>query len=119
MSRRQFSEDSKALLFWREEGDEKSFTDWRIKVEVEIKDDCSEAKVTIYNVHRLVLAGGPKQSGYFKALLQSDSFSENTDGMSTVKLPADIAQHFPDFLDYLYAQPVETSSSSSLRIGSR
>jgi len=91
MSRRQFSEDSKALLFWREEGDEKSFSDWRIKVE----------------------------SGYFKALLQSDSFSENTDGMSTVKLPADIAQHFPDFLDYLYAQPVETSSSSSLRIGSR
>jgi hypothetical protein len=104
----ELSEDSKALLFWREEGDEKSFSDWRIKVEVEKTDDCSEAKVTIYNVHRLMLAGGPKHSGYFKALLQSDSFSENTDGMSTVKLPADIAQHFPDFLDYVYAQPVDS-----------
>eukprot|EP00984_Skeletonema_dohrnii_P029546 scaffold20284_cov126-Skeletonema_dohrnii-CCMP3373.AAC.3 len=104
----ELSEDSKALLFWRHEGEEKSFSDWKIKVEAETTEDCSEENVTIYNVHRFALAMGPKKSGYFEALLQSDSYTENSDCMSTVKLPKEVAKQFPDFLDYLYAQPLES-----------
>ena len=61
----ELSEDSRALLFWRHEGEGKSFSDWKIKVEAETTDDddeCSEENVTIYNVHRLTLAMGPKKS---------------------------------------------------------
>eukprot|EP00985_Skeletonema_marinoi_P009679 scaffold4506_cov82-Skeletonema_marinoi.AAC.4 len=107
----ELSEDSRALLFWRHEGEGKSFSDWKIKVEAETTDDddeCSEENVTIYNVHRLTLAMGPKKSDYFEALLQSDSYSENSDCMSTVKLPKEVAKQFPGFLDYLYAQPLES-----------
>ena len=104
----ELSEDSRALLFWRHEGEGKSFSDWKIKVEAETTEDCREENVTIYNVHRFALAMGPKKSGYFEALLQSDSYSENSDCMSTVKLPKEIAKQFPEFLDYLYAQPLES-----------
>lgn len=108
----ELSEDSKALLFWRDDKDGmSSFSDWKIKVEVEKTedDDCSEEMVTAYNVHRFALAMGPKKSGYFEALLQSDCYSENSDCVSTVKLPEKIAKDIPDFLDYLYAQPLESS----------
>eukprot|EP00984_Skeletonema_dohrnii_P001700 scaffold556_cov117-Skeletonema_dohrnii-CCMP3373.AAC.3 len=104
----ELSEDSKALLFWRHEGEGKSFSDWKIKVEAETTEDCRETNATIYNVHRLTLAMGPKKSGYFEALLQSDSYSENSDCTSTVKLPKEVGKQFPEFLDYLYAQPVES-----------
>lgn len=70
--------------------------------------EAGEETVTIYNVHRLVLARGPKKCGYFEALLQSDCFSENSECMCTVNLPQEIAAHFPDFLDYLYAQPSDS-----------
>ena len=99
-------EDSKALLLWRQEVIEKSFSDWRIKVVAET--DAGEEAVTIYNVHRVTLASGPKKCGYFEALLQSDCFSENSECMCTVKLSQEIAAHFPDFLDYLYAQPFDS-----------
>ncbi|KAL7450821.1 hypothetical protein ACHAWC_002672 [Mediolabrus comicus] len=101
----QMGEDSKALLLWRER-DENSFSDWRIKVVAEAGG--SGGKVTIYNVHRFALAKGPKKCGYFEALLQSDCFSENSECMCTVKLSEEIAAHFPDFLDYLYAQPSDS-----------
>ena len=109
----ELSEDSKALLFWRDEENGQRFSDWKIKVEAEKsnRDDCSEEAetVTTYNVHRLMLAMGPKKSGYFEALLQSDCYSESSDRVSTVKLPEKVAKHFPDFLDYLYAQPQESN----------
>ncbi|KAL7527427.1 hypothetical protein ACHAWF_002170 [Thalassiosira exigua] len=103
----ELGEDSKALLLWREKGGEKTFTDWRIKVVVETEEGCEE-KVTTYNVHRTALALGPTKCGYFEALLESDSFSENSECTSTVKFPQEIAAHFPIFLDYLYAQPMES-----------
>ncbi len=85
----------------------------RSKLKKTEDDDCSEGSegtmVTVYNVHRLALAMGPKKSGYFEALLQSDCYSENSDCVSTVKLPEKIAKQFPDFLDYLYAQPLESA----------
>ncbi len=108
----ELSDDSKALLFWRDDKDgTSSFSDWKIRVEVERTedDDCSEEMVTVYNVHRLALAMGPKKSDYFEALIQSDCYSENSDSVSSVKLPEKITKDFPDFLDYLYAQPLESS----------
>ncbi|KAL7490996.1 hypothetical protein ACHAWT_000484 [Skeletonema menzelii] len=109
----ELSEDSKALLFWRDEENDKCFSDWKIKVEAhksdDGKDDCSEESAAIYNVHRFAIALGPKKSGYFEALLQSDCYRENSDCVSTVKLPEKVAKQFPDFLDYLYAQPLESN----------
>ena len=109
--KRELSEDSKALLFWRDEENGNNFSDWKIKVEA-LKSDCdgcSEGTVTMYNVHRLTLAKGPKKSGYFEALLHSDCYSESSDRMSTVQLPEMVAKQFPDFLDYLYAQPQDSN----------
>ena len=56
----QMGEDSKALLLWRRDGNETSlFSDWRIKVVAET--EAGEEKMTIYNVHRVTLASGPKK----------------------------------------------------------
>ena len=105
------SENSKALLFWRDEENGKYFSDWKINIEADKSDcdDCSEeTTVTVYDVHRLVLAMGPQKSGYFEALFQSGCYSESSNRVSTVKLPEMAAKQFPDFLDYLYAQPQDS-----------
>jgi len=94
------SEDSKALLLWRQDKDE-SFSDWTIEVSV-----ANKSKV-LYHVHKTCLATGPKKSGYFEALLKSGRFSESTNNISQVDLPEDVAVGFPAFLDYLYSQPYE------------
>jgi hypothetical protein len=65
------------------ETDKKTFS-WKIKVVVET--DKLE-KPTIYNVHRVALAMGPKKSGYFEALFHLDSFSESSECINTVTLP--------------------------------
>jgi len=95
------SEASKALLTWREG----EFSDWKIKV-VSTAEDCETS--AIYNVHRVMLATGPKKSGYFEALFKSESFKENKECMSTVTLPTDAAAQLPDFLDFMYCQPLES-----------
>ncbi len=89
-------EESKALLFWRED-DKKSFSDWKIKVVTETEEGNENA--TIYSVHRVALAMGPIKSGYFEAL-----FNESSESMNTVTLSAEVAAHFPYFLDYIYSQ---------------
>lgn len=61
-------------------------------------------------MHKVTLAIGPKRSGYFEALLKSGQFSESTNNTSVVELPMEIANYFPDFLDYLYAPPHECAS---------
>ena len=94
------SEASKALLTWREG----EFSDWKIKVLTDEEDATS----TTYSIHRHMLATGPKKSGYFEALFKSESFSENSECMSTVTLPIDVAAQFSDFLDFMYCQPLES-----------
>eukprot|EP00985_Skeletonema_marinoi_P016811 scaffold9077_cov92-Skeletonema_marinoi.AAC.4 len=98
-------EESKALLIWRED-DEKSFSDWKIKVVAEGEDEGNE-NATVYSVHRSVLALGPKKSGYFEALFNESS----SDCVTTVKLSEEVAAHFPHFLDYMYSQPVESKAT--------
>eukprot|EP00984_Skeletonema_dohrnii_P020370 scaffold9897_cov71-Skeletonema_dohrnii-CCMP3373.AAC.2 len=99
-------EESKALLIWRED-DDKSFSDWKIKVVAEGEDEGNE-NATVYSVHRSVLALGPKKSDYFEALF---NFNESSsDCMTTVKLSEEVAAHFPHFLDYMYSQPLESKA---------
>ena len=107
LTRTTLGDESKALLFWRT-SDEKSFSDWTIKVVTEKEDGIEDSMM--YNVHRVALALEPKKSGYFEALLQSDSFSESSECMNTVTLPEELAAHFPDFLDYMYSQPLESKA---------
>ena len=57
-----------------------------------------------YNVHRHMLATGPRKSGYFETmLLSSGQYQESGNSMSTIELPADVVSAFPTFLDYFYA----------------
>ena len=98
------SEASKELLLWRLDKEE-SFSDWTI--EVSIEEEKNEIRKATYHVHRNVLGLGPKKSGYFETLLKSGQFSESSNSVSVVELPAYVAQEFDVFLDYMYAQPFE------------
>ena len=99
------SEESQELLLWRLDKDE-SFSDWTIEVSDINNNGESNSKKT-YHVHKNILGLGPKKSGYFEAILKSGQFSESCNSTSVVELPSDIAACFPDFLDYMYAQPSE------------
>ena len=92
------SEMGRECLTWRLEN-QKSFSDWTIVVS---SDDGSIDPV-MYNVHRNILATGPKKSGYFESMLSSGQFQEQSSSTSPIALPVDIALAFPLFLDYLYA----------------
>jgi len=92
------SEMGRECLTWRLEN-QKSFSDWTIVVS---SDDGSIDPV-MYNVHRNILATGPKKSGYFESMLSSGQFQEQSSSTSPIALPVGIASAFPLFLDYLYA----------------
>lgn len=93
------SKEGKEHCTWRLDKD-KSFSDWTIVVS---SDNGSDDSVE-YNVHRHILATGPRKSGYFESmLLSSGQFQEQSSSTSPIELPADIASGFPSFLDYLYA----------------
>ena len=96
-------EESRALLIWRR-SEEESFSDWKIKVVAGTIDDSNET-ATVYNVHRSILATGPKKSSYFEAL-----FKESSESISTEELSEDEAAQFPHFLDYMYSQPAESKA---------
>ena len=101
------SEESKELLLWRLDKDE-SFSDWTIEVSVANNNgENNDVVKTIYHVHKSTLGLGPKKSGYFETILKSGQFSESSNSTSVVELPSDVAACFPDFLDYMYAQPLE------------
>ena len=103
--KKELSEDGKAYLTWSCDESAKYFSDYKIRVEGDKSgcDGCSEGNMTLYNVHRMTLATGPKTSGYFETVFRSDCYRESADHMSTVKLPEKVAKQFPDFLDYIYA----------------
>ena len=93
----ELSELAKETLTWRLD---QSFSDWTIVVS---SDDGSIDPVE-YNVHRHILATGPKKSGYFEGMLLSlGEFQEQGNSTSPIALPVDIVLAFPLFLDYLYA----------------
>ena len=93
------SEEGEEHLTWRLDK-ERSFSDWTIVVS---SDDGSIDSIE-YNVHRLILATGPRKSGYFESmLLSSGEFQEQGSSTSPIELPADVVLDFPSFLDYLYA----------------
>jgi hypothetical protein len=108
-SQGRLSEDSKAILFWRD--GENNFSDWKINV-VTTNEEGGESitTTTTYHVNKVNIARGPNKSDYFVTLLESDSFSENHDGTITVNLPEEVAAQFPDFLDYIYSLHTESMS---------
>lgn len=86
-------------LTWRLDK-EKSFSDWTIVVQ---SAEGSSEPVK-YNVHRHMLATGPRKSGYFESmLLSSGQFQESGTSTSTIELSTDVVSAFPTFLDYFYA----------------
>mmetsp|Transcript_26506 Transcript_26506/g.62082 ORF Transcript_26506/g.62082 Transcript_26506/m.62082 type:complete len:444 (-) Transcript_26506:416-1747(-) len=96
---KQLSETAKEHLTWRLEK-KGSFSDWTIVV----SSDDGSIDFIEYNVHRLILATGPRKSGYFESMLLSPGeFQEQGNATSPIELPADIVSGFPTFLDYLYA----------------
>ena len=96
---KQLSEMAKEHLTWRLEK-KRSFSDWTIVV----SSDNGSIDSIEYNVHRLILATGPRKSGYFESmLLSTGEFQEQGSSTSPIELPASVVSDFPSFLDYLYA----------------
>ena len=80
-------------LSWRQNPSE-SFSDWMI----EVVDKGTRAK-TVYNVHRRVLAAGPKRSEYFARLFRIS----NSSNQSVLELGPLEAPLLPLVLDHMYA----------------
>ncbi len=109
LSRDGLSEASKAILFWRD--GENNYSDWRINVVTKKEDSGEDESIsTTYHVNKMKIARGPNKSDYFATLFDSDSFSENDDGTSTVNLAEEVATQFPVFLDYIYSLHTESES---------
>ena len=80
-------------LSWRQNPSE-SFSDWTIEILEE-----GLCKSVTYNVHRRVLAVGPKKSDYFANIFKTNG-SANMTQLRLSKIQASV---FPLALDYIYA----------------
>jgi hypothetical protein len=99
--------------YWRL-GAGDSFSDFTIVVEssteggsvksAKEKNAACPAKAT-YHVHRSHLCRGPRYSGYFRQLFESD-FQENKEACARFTFSSDMALEFPAFLDFLYGESV-------------
>jgi hypothetical protein len=100
--------------YWRLDAND-SYSDFTIVVESQTgeEDDnttttgdaavtAAPAKTCVYHVHRSHLSRGPRYSGYFRRLFESDNFRETKEACARFKLSSDMASEFPAFLDYLY-----------------
>jgi hypothetical protein len=86
---------SSVKLSWRLNPIE-SYSDWTI--EIRVRNSNGGYGVEIYNVHRPILAFGPRKSGFFANLFDCGV----TDHATLIDLSEKGAAFFPDFLDYLY-----------------
>lgn len=80
---------------WRLDPKE-SLSDWEINV---VHTD--SGKSDLYNVHRMVLAAGRKQSGYFEDLFLQRMDNHNGHRLR-LEMPDELASVFPIVLDYMY-----------------
>lgn len=86
-------------LSWRQHPSE-SFSDWTIEVlEEDITKAQQTSEVSVYHVHRRVLAVGPKKSDYFANIFKSNGSANR----SQLRLNKKQAAVFPMALDYIYA----------------
>lgn len=93
--RERHNSPSSVKLSWRLNPIE-SYSDWTI--EIRVRNSHGGYGVEIYNVHRPILAFGPRKSGFFADLFDSGV----TDHATLIDLSEKGAAFFPDFLDYLY-----------------
>lgn len=86
-------------LSWRQNPSE-SFSDWTIEIlEEGNTEHYSLCKSVTYNVHRRVLAVGPKKSDYFANIFKTNGSAN----MTQLRLSKSQAAVFPLALDYIYA----------------
>ena len=115
-------EEEEEAAVWRRDPN-KSFSDWTIKVlrSDEHKNDtnntngadwtdercsASDASATeesVYNVHKVYLASGPRKSEYFQTLFSlTTTTKESLSKTTTLVLPESACGAFPRFLDFVY-----------------
>lgn len=104
-------------LAWRRDPQE-SYSDWKIRVveqnssreEGEGEDDTSTTttqrssslRSTLYHVHRVYLASGPRKSDYFKTLFSTQAATMEQEHQTTeLLLPGTACDAFEPFLDFL------------------
>jgi BTB/POZ domain len=113
-------------LSWR--NDDAAFSDWKIVISVlpnscngndddknsDRSGDDTDGGVKeefVYNVHKNILAVGPRRSEYFVRLFENDgTFSESQDNTSRIELHELATKAFPDFLDYIYYQATKETA---------
>ena len=84
-------------LSWRLNPQE-SLSDWQIKVV-----RAESGKVDLYHVHRMVLAVGPRQSGYFANLFLNEIKDHGIQRLR-LEMPDEFADTFPVVLDFIYGE---------------
>lgn len=106
---------------WRQSPEE-SLSDWTIEVVVlttssnQPQEKQEQQEVSVYHVHKHVLAVGPRKSAYFCRLFQDGGrFAESQNATSRIELNNELAAKcFPQLLDYLYYPNTSLEESSSL-----
>ena len=82
-------------LSWRSDS-KQTFSDWKIRV---VHGDAE----WIYNVHKCILACGPRGSRYFFRLFMNGGFKESVEQQSTIVMDhKEAAMVFPYLLDFVY-----------------
>jgi hypothetical protein len=90
-------DDDDDRLTWRSDPKE-SYSDWTI----EITPIGKTIGAVLYNVHKYVLAAGPRRSTYFKGVFNMCIVTESSITASRLELEQSAAVAFPIFLDYIY-----------------
>jgi hypothetical protein len=109
MVRQQQLEPRHDNLSWRLDPS-KSFSDWTIQITCKSSGSSASKKsssdtnniIDTYNVHRAVLAYGPRRTSYFESLFASDSTAASPEKITRIELEETETQAFPMLLDYVY-----------------
>jgi hypothetical protein len=93
----------------------KSFSDWTIEIRVRNNNASHRAStIDIYDVHRAILAIGPRKSGYFASLF----YCGVDDTVTQIELSDKAASHFPAILDYVYSsETFQITTGSAVALG--
>jgi len=93
--------ENEEVLMWSKDPEERSWlSDWKIEI-------VTGERSTTYNVHRSVIAVGPKKSEYFACLLKNEQFAESDAKKSRiVDLHEQAAAMFGTLLDFVYGQNI-------------
>jgi BTB/POZ domain len=103
-------EDEDEYLSWRLDP-VASMSDWTIQI---VRDDQED---DVYYVHKIMIAIGPRKSGYFAGVIKNSQLQEGLTRISRIPLEKAAAGAIPTLLDFMYSDEVDitTNHAGALR----